>query len=129
MVPKIEDKITVKTLGIIAGIVLTILGTIASTFVYIDNRYVHQDIFVIHETTNTNAISKLDLKTAQLITAMQAVNQQELNSVYKAIKDASALPLIVRRDTLLARGSGLSNIERDELNILERKLDELNIQD
>jgi hypothetical protein len=129
MVPKIEDKITVKTLGVIAGVVLAILGALASTFVYIDNRYVHQDIFAVHETVNTKAISDLDTKTAQLILAMQNSNQQELNAVYKAIKDASALPLIVRRDTLLARGSNLSAQERDELNILERKLDELNIQD
>lgn len=129
MVNKLEDKITVKTLGVIAGIVLTILGTLASTFVYIDSRYVHQDIFAVHEKVNTKAITDLDTKTAQLILAMQDSNQQELNAVYKAIKDASALPLIVRRDTLLARGSNLSAQERDELNILERKLDELNIQD
>lgn len=129
MVIKLEDKITVKTLGVIAAIILTILGSTASGFVYIDNRYVHDDIFAIHETASANAIESIDTKTAQLISAMQASSQQDLNLVYKAIKDASALPLIVRRDTLLARGSILSNQERDELNILETKLDELNIQE
>ena len=54
-------------------------------------------------------------------------NLTEFNRVYPALNDGPALPLIVRRDILLARGDSLTSHERAELNILETKLDELNI--
>jgi hypothetical protein len=44
----------------------------------------------------------------------------------KAIKDSTAVPLIVRRDILLARGD-LAPEERAELNVLNQKLQELNV--
>jgi hypothetical protein len=58
---------------------------------------------------------------------MEENNQQEFNRIYKAIKDGTALPLIVRRDLLLSRSTRLTDDERTELLILETKLAELNI--
>jgi len=123
-----ETKLTVKMLGTIAGIILAILGSIASGFVFIDNRYVNEDIYALHVTQNDDDLAKMDEKTALIISAMQSQNEQDLNRVYKAIKDASALPLVVRRDLLQARGNTLTPVERDELAILNTKLDELNIE-
>jgi len=130
---KTENKIpvtflTVKSLGAIASLIVLILGSVAGAFGYIDNTYVSKEIYEVHVTQNNEDLERIDEQTAALIGAMQTQNQKELNQVYRAIRDASALPLIVRRDTLLARGSGLSNQERDELNILNAKLDELNVQ-
>jgi len=129
MVPKTEEtKLTVKMLGIIASIILAILGSVASSFVFVDNRYVNKDIYDVHVTQNDEDFAEMDEKTALLISAMQTQSEQDLNRVYKAIKDASALPLIVRRDLLQARRSTLTPVESDELEILNTKLDELNIE-
>ena len=118
MVTKTEEtKLTVKMLGTIAGIILAILGAIASGFVFVDNRYVNEDVYELHVTQNEDDLTEMDEKTALLISAMQTQNEQDLNRVYKAIKDASALPLIVRRDLLQARSSTLTPVERDELAI------------
>jgi len=83
----------------------------------------------VHITENEEDLRVLDEKTAGVIVAMQEQNQLEFNRVYKAIKDGTALPLVVRRDILLARGDNLNSNERAELNILEVKLDELNVQE
>lgn len=124
-----ETKLTVKMLGTIVGILLAILGTLASLFVFVDGRYVNEDIYELHVTQNDDDLAAMDEKTALIISAMQSQNEQDLNRVYKAIKDASALPLIVRRDLLQARGNTLTPVERDELAILNTKLGELNIED
>lgn len=123
-----ENKLSVKTLGAIAGIVFTILGSIAGAFVYIDEKYVHQDIYEVQIAQSSLDYSKLDEKTAQLFMAAQEANQSELNMLRKEIKDASALPLIVRRDVLLLRGDNISSEEAAELNIIRVKLEDLNIQ-
>lgn len=124
----VEGVLTVKMLGAIAGIILTVLSSVAGGFAYIDNMYVHKEVYDIHVDENSKDLVRIDEQTATIISAMQTQNKRDLNQVYLAIRDASALPLVVRRDTLLARGSSLSNEERDELNILNTKLDELNVQ-
>lgn len=123
-----ETKLTVRMLGTIVGVVLAILGSLASAFVFIDNRYVNEDVYKIHVEQANKDLTEMEEKTAQLIVNMLKQSELDLNRVYKAIKDASALPLIVRRDVLLARSSTLSAVERDELAILNTKLDELNIE-
>lgn len=122
-----ESKLTLKTLGIIAGLIFTLLSGLAGAFVYVDGKYVHQDIYTIYVEQNEKEHTSLDTKTAQLITAMQAANKIEMNKVYQAIKNASALPLIVRRDILLSR-ENRSAAEDAELDILRAKLNDLNIQ-
>jgi len=129
MVPKTEEtKLTVKMLGIIATIILGVLGAITSGFLFIDGRYVNEDVYDIHVTQSDDDLAELEERAALLISAMQNQNEQDLNRVYQAIKAASALPLIVRRDMLQARSSTLTPTERDELAILNTKLDELNIE-
>ena len=124
-----ESKLTVKTLGAIAGIIVTILGVITSGFIFIDDRYVTDEVYQLHVKAEEKALADMDTKIAAVIEAMQEQSRIELNKVYKAIKDGTALPLMVRRDILLARGDSLSSEERAELRILETKLDELNVQD
>ena len=123
-----ETKLTVKMLGIIAGIMLSILGAVAGGFAFIDGRYVNEDVYDIHVIQSDKDFTEMDEKTALLISAMQTQSEKDLNRVYQAIKAASALPLIVRRDLLQARSSTLTPVERDELAILNTKLDELNIE-
>lgn len=122
-----ESKLTLKTLSIVAGLIFTLLGTLAGAFVYIDDKYVNQDIYDIHVEQNEKEHSNLDAKTAQLVMAMQSANKIEMNKVYQAIKNASALPLIVRRDVLLSR-ENRSASEDAELDIIRAKLSDLNIQ-
>lgn len=124
----IETKLTIRLLGTIVGVVLAILGSLASGFAFIDSRYVNEDVYTIHIKQNNKDLTEMEKKTAQLIVNMQNQSEIDLNRVYKAIKDASALPLTVRRDVLLARSSTLSSVERDELAILNTKLNELNIE-
>ena len=123
----LNGNLTVKSLGIIGGIILAVLGAIASGFVFIDEHYVDQDVYNARVKEVNTDIRQLDAKTAKVIEVLEEQTQQEYNRIYKAIKDGTAMPLIVRRDILLARGSSLSPEERDELEILQRKLDELNV--
>lgn len=125
----VKGELTVKSLGAIATIMLAILGALASGFAFIDNRYVSQELYDAYTVQQDEQLEEMNQLTAQLLQAMQDQNQQEFNRVYKAIKDGTALPLIVRRDILLARGDRLTSDERAELVILETKLDELNIQE
>lgn len=125
----VRGELTVKSLGAIAGIVLALLGALASGFAFIDSKYVSQELYDAQVIQNERELAEINLLTAQLIQAMEENNQQEFNRIYKAIKDGTALPLIVRRDLLLSRGSRLSEDEKTELLILETKLDELNISD
>lgn len=122
-----ESKLNLKTLGIIAGLIFTLLSALAGAFIYVDGKYVHQDIYAIHIEQNEKEHTSLDTKTAQLITAMQSANKIEMNKVYQAIKSASALPLIVRRDVLLSREDRTA-AEDAELAIIRAKLSDLNIQ-
>jgi len=123
----LTGNLTVKSLGIIGGIILAVLGAVASGFVFIDDHYVNQKVYDAHIKEVSADIRQLDAKTAKVIQVLEEQTQQEYNRIYKAIKDGTAMPLIVRRDILLARGSRLSPEQKDELEILQRKLDELNV--
>lgn len=123
----VNGELTVKSLGVIAGIVLALLGALASGFAFIDSKYVSQELYDAYTEQQNQELTEMNLLTAQLIQAMEDNNQQEFNRIYKAIKDGTALPLIVRRDLLLSRGNRLTDDEKTELRILETKLDELNV--
>jgi len=124
---KTESKLTVKTLGAVAGIIFTLLSSLAGAFVYIDAKYVDQELYDVHVAQNTKDYSALDNKTAQLFIAAQTANNTELNKIRQEIKAASALPLIVRRDVLLSRGGNRTDDEGAELEIIRAKLEDLNI--
>lgn len=124
----IKNKSSIKTLGIIAGLIFTAISTIAGAAIWVDGLYVHQDLYDVQISQNEKEHVDLDNKTATLIMAMQEANKQEMNKVYQAIKAASALPLIVRRDVLISRGNNVSNSESAELEIIREKLNDLNIQ-
>lgn len=127
MVDENENKLTVKTLGIMAGLVFTFLSAVAGAFVYIDGKYVGQEIYDVHIAQNEKDYEELDEKTAQLFMAAQSANNTELNKIRQEIKAASALPLIVRRDVLLSRGGTRTNDESAELEIIRAKLTDLNV--
>ena len=122
-----ENKLTLKTLSIIAGLIFTLLSTLAGAFVYVDGKYVHQDIYAIHVEQNEEEFNELEEKTAELFVATQAANQRELNKIRQEIKAASALPLIVRRDVLTLRQDRLTSDEAGELAIIRDRLNDLNI--
>jgi hypothetical protein len=122
----VRGELTVKSLGAIAAIMLALLGAIASGFAFIDSKYVSQELFDAHSEQQEQQLLSINIKTAELLQAMEDANVQEFNRIYKAIKDGTAMPLIVRRDLLLSRDK-LSADEKAELRILETKLDELNI--
>lgn len=122
----VRGELTVKSLGAIAAIMLALLGAIASGFAFIDSKYVSQELFDARSEQQEQQLLSINIKTAELLQAMEDANVQEFNRIYKAIKDGTAMPLIVRRDLLLSRDK-LSADEKAELRILETKLDELNI--
>jgi len=122
-----ESKLTLKALSMIAGLIFGLLATLAGAFVYVDGKYVHQEMYDVHVIQNDKEHTDLDTKTAQLFMAAQAASRVELNKIRQEIKAASALPLIVRRDVLLSR-ENRSAAENAELSIIRAKLSDLNIQ-
>jgi hypothetical protein len=124
----VQGELTVKSLGAMAAILLAVLGAIGGAFAFVDSKYVSQELFDAHKAEYEQELTDMNSTTAQVIQKLEEANQQEFNKIYKAIKDGTALPLIVRRDLLIARGSKLTDEEKTELKLLETKLDELNIQ-
>ena len=110
----------------LGGALLTLLAMLAGIFLYLNSTYVTKEIYNIHVTQSQKDMTTLETKTARLIEAIEEDRERDQNEIMKAIKDSTALPLIVRRDVLLAQGD-LSPHERAELNVLNQKLQELNV--
>lgn len=117
------DLMSLLKLG---GALLTLLAMLAGIFLYLNSTYVTKEIYNIHVTQSQKDMTTLETKTARLIEAIEEDRERDQNEIMKAIKDSTALPLIVRRDVLLAQGD-LSPHERAELNVLNQKLQELNV--
>ena len=109
------------------GALLTFLGFLAAIFLYLDSTYVRADIYLSDKTHYEQEMTELEDTTARLIEAIEEDRERDQNEIMKAIKDSTAVPLIVRRDILLARGK-LSDEDQAELNVLNQKLQELNVE-
>ena len=109
------------------GALLTFLGFLAAIFLYLDSTYVRGDIYLSDKLHYEQEMTRLEDTTARLIEAIEDDRERDQNELKKAIKDSSALPLVVRRDILLAR-SKLSDEDQAELNLLNQKLQELNVE-
>ena len=81
----VKGELTVKSLGAIAGIVLALLGAIASGFAFIDSKYVSQELYDAHVMQQEAELDEMNKLTAQLLQAMEESNSQEFNRIYKAI--------------------------------------------
>ena len=121
-----NNKLDFRSLLRLGGALLTLLGMLAGIFMYLNTTYVSKEVYNIHVTQNTKDVTTLETRTARLIEAIEEDRERDQNEIMKAIKDGTSLPLIVRRDILLAQGD-LDSQERAELNVLNQKLQELNV--
>ena len=121
-----EQQMDIRSLVKIGGSLMTLLFAIAGIFVYLNTTYVSKEIYNIHVTQSQKDVTTLETKTARLIEAIEEDRERDQNEIMKAIKDSTATTLIVRRDVLLAQGD-LDPHERAELNVLNQKLQELNV--
>lgn len=110
----------------VGGSLLVFLSLLASGFLYLDSTYVRTDIYEKDSQRAAEDMTELEDKTARLIEAIEEDREHDQNEIMKAIKDSTAFTLIVRRDILLAQGR-LDPEEQAELNVLNRKLQELNV--
>lgn len=111
-----------------AAAILAILAVLFGTVEWLDSRYVSDRIFLIHKAELDRENRRTEEMLVQLFEAQESEREKDLNLIYKAIKDAAATALIVRRDILLTRGrSNLSSEELAELEIIETKLRDLNL--
>ena len=117
------ESVSLKALVRYAAMAFTLMGVLAASFTWLDERYVNEDMFEQH----IKDVSDLEEKTAKLIELIEEDREKDKNEVLKAVKDAQAFPLMVRRDILLSR-SRLTPEERAELEVLNTKLRELNVQ-
>jgi hypothetical protein len=108
------------------GALVAFLATLAGIFLYLDSTYVRSDIYSSDKLHYEQEMAELEDTTARLIEAIEEDRERDQNEIMKAIKDSTAVPLIVRRDILLARGN-LAPEEQAELNVLNQKLQELNV--
>jgi hypothetical protein len=118
---KIEN-VSLKTLVKYAAAIFALMGGLATGFNWLDDRYVNEDMYEQH----IKDIQSLEEKTAKLIELIEEDREKDKNEVLKAVKDAQAFPLMVRRDILTSRET-LSPQEKAELEVLNLKLRELNI--
>lgn len=122
-----ENKtIDLRSLLKLGGALLALLVTLSSIFVYLDSTYVRADIYERDNTRTVQDIDELEDKTARLIEAIEEDRERDQNEIMKAIKDGTVYTLVVRRDVLLAQGN-LDPHETAELNVLNQKLQELNV--
>lgn len=110
----------------VGGSLLVFLSLLASGFLYLDSTYVRTDMYEKDSQRAAEDMTELEDKTARLIEAIEEDREHDQNEIMKAIKDSTAFTLIVRRDILLAQGR-LDPEEQAELNVLNRKLQELNV--
>ena len=127
-----DDVMENKTMDLwsfikLGSALLTLLGMLAGVFLYLNSTYVSKEVYNIHVTQNTKDVTELETSTARLIEAIEEDRERDQNEIMKAIKDGTAYTLVVRRDILLAQGD-LNPHERAELNVLNQKLQELNIE-
>lgn len=118
------DLASLIKLGVV---IIGLLATLAGAFLYLNSTYVTKEVYNIHVEQNTKDMTKLEEKTVELIEAIEEDRERDQNEIMKAIKDSTAIPLVVRRDILLARGN-LSPQDQAELNVLNQKLQELNVE-
>ena len=57
----VKGELTVKSLGAIAGIVLALLGAIASGFAFIDSKYVSQELYDAHIVQQEEKLDEMSL--------------------------------------------------------------------
>lgn len=111
-----------------AGAIIAALALLFGAVDWLDSRYVSDRVFLIHKAELDREARRTEEKLVQLFEAQERERERDLNIIYKAIKDASATALIVRRDILLIRGrANLSPEEEAELDIIETKLRDLNL--
>ena len=108
------------------GSLLGVLSVLAGIFLYLDSTYVRADVYNIDRTGFIDDMTELEDTTARLIEAIEEDRERDQNEIMRAIRDSAALSLVVRRDILLARGQ-LSAEDQAELNVLNQKLRELNV--
>lgn len=118
------DLASLIKLGVV---IIGLLATLAGAFLYLNSTYVTKEVYNIHVEQNTKDMTKLEEKTVELIEAIEEDRERDQNEIMKAIKDSTAIPLVVRRDILLARGN-LNPQDQAELNVLNQKLQELNVE-
>lgn len=121
-----EQQMDIRSLLKIGGGLFSLLLAVAGIFVYLNTTYVSKEVYNIHVEQSQKDMTTLETKTVRLIEAVEEDRERDQNEIMKAIKDSTALPLIVRRDVLLAQGD-LSPHEQAELNVLNQKLQELNV--
>jgi len=121
-----ENSIDIRSLIRIGGALVALLVALSGIFVYLNSTYVSKEVYNIHVQQSIKDMTTLETKTARLIEAIEEDRERDQNEMLKAIKDSTAIPLIVRRDILLAQGD-LTPHERAELNVLNQKLQELNV--
>ena len=122
-----KERMTLGALIKLGGGLISTLALLAGMFVFLDDRYVNEDMYAAQMETTARELRDIEEKTVELIGTIEEEREKTNNEMLKAIKDASALPLIVQRDILLARGE-LTPAEQAELNVLRTKLRELNIE-
>lgn len=105
------------------SILLASVAMLFGAVEWFDSRYVDQDIFDVYRTQQEQEKQQAEQNLVQLFESMEQERAQDMVVIYRAIRDASITGLVIRRDTLLARGkSNLTAGEQAELEVLEAKL-------
>lgn len=105
------------------SILLASVAMLFGAVEWFDSRYVDQDIFDVYRTQQEQEKQQAEQNLVQLFESMEQERAQDMVVIYRAIRDASITGLVIRRDTLLARGKpNLTPGEQAELEVLEAKL-------
>lgn len=127
-----EDKkemIELKSLAKVAGAIVATLTLMAGGFSWLSYEFLRKETFQGYQESVTRQQARLEEKIAEVIRVIEDDRSRNENELRQMIRDGSALGIVVRRDFLLSRGDeNLTSAERAELNFLNSKIRQLNLE-
>lgn len=127
-----EEKVEViklRELAKVAAVIISTLALMAGAFSWLSHEFLRKESFLTYQQSVAEHHIRQEEKIAELIRVIELDRSRVENEMRQLIKDGAALGIMIRRDFLLSRDKEtLTPAERAELNFLNSKLGQLNIE-
>lgn len=121
-----NDSRSLLALARHGGVLVGLLALLFGGLQWLDSRYVDQRLFEANVAQQQREQAAAERNLVQLFESMELERERDMVMIYRAIRDASITGLVIRRDTLLARGrENLTPGELAELEVLQARLSDI----